>query len=188
MHEPTPRQQQVLRIIATYLKDYGYPPSQPEIAAGLGVKNVFGIQRHLDALAKKGLLSRTGGSSRGIRLNRPAEERLPAGVGEELAVHLPIVGTVRAGMPQPPLEDLPGGPYRAQNLVGRQTETVPLVLEPDRAETQPSGRGREGAKGGVAVARQGPVETSRGRGRGWCRKPRPAMGIDQEDPGARLLA
>jgi len=105
MKDPTPRQKQVLNIIARHLQNYGYPPSLREIAAGLGVKNVFGIQRHLDALEKKGLLSRSGGSSRGIRLTGPA--LLRHGVdGEDSAVHLPIVGTVRAGIPQPPLEDI----------------------------------------------------------------------------------
>ncbi len=100
MHDPTPRQQQVMEIIASHLETCGYPPSLREIAAALGVKNVFGIQRHLDALEKKGLLTRAGGSSRGIRLSRP--ER-----GEEArAVHLPIVGTVRAGLPHPPLEEI----------------------------------------------------------------------------------
>ena len=105
MKDPTPRQKQVLNIIARHLQNYGYPPSLREIAAGLGVKNVFGIQRHLDALEKKGLLSRSGGSSRGIRLTGPAALR-HAGDGEKSAVHLPVVGTVRAGIPQPPLEDI----------------------------------------------------------------------------------
>lgn len=106
MQELTPRQEQVLKIIAVYLKGQGYPPSLREIAAGLGVKNVFGIQRHLDALEKKGFLSRSGGSSRGITLNRAATARHPLAEEEDLAVRLPIVGTVRAGMPQPPLEDI----------------------------------------------------------------------------------
>jgi len=106
MKNLTPRQEEVLRIIATYLKESGYPPSLREIAAKLGVKNVFGIQRHLDALEKKGVLARTGGSSRSIRLTpSPADSRFPGEAGES-AVHLPIVGTVRAGMPQPPLEDI----------------------------------------------------------------------------------
>ncbi len=100
MHDPTPRQQQVLKIIANHLEKCGYPPSLREIAAALGVKNVFGIQRHLDALERKGLITRSGGSSRGIRLNRPETE------GDEPAVRLPIVGTVRAGHPTPPLEEI----------------------------------------------------------------------------------
>ncbi len=105
MQEPTPRQQQVLKIIASHLKSHGYPPSLREIAAGLGVNNIFGIQRHLDALEKKGLVSRSGGSSRGLRLTGAAA-LLHGGGGEDAAVRLPIVGTVRAGTPQPPLEDI----------------------------------------------------------------------------------
>lgn len=105
MREPTPRQEQVLTIIASHLKTHGYPPSLREIADRLGVNNVFGIQRHLDALEKKGLISRSGGSSRGIRLTGPALLRHGRN-GEASAVHLPIVGTVRAGTPQTPLEDI----------------------------------------------------------------------------------
>jgi repressor LexA len=104
MKEPTARQKQVLDIIAAFLREQGYPPSLREIATRLGVNNVFGIQRHLDALEKKGFLSRSGGNSRGISLNRAM--RPPLAEDEDLAVRLPIVGTVRAGMPQPPLEDI----------------------------------------------------------------------------------
>ena len=105
MDEPTPRQQQVLTLIATHLKNRGYPPSLRELAAGLGVKNIFGIQRHLDALEKKGLLSRTEGGSRTIRLIGAATT-LVARDDDETAVHLPVVGTVRAGTPQPPVEEI----------------------------------------------------------------------------------
>jgi repressor LexA len=106
MNELTGRQKQVLKIIAAHLQQQGYPPSVREIAASLGVKNVFGVQRHLHALEKKGFLARSEGSSRAIRLTPAAAAHHPPVDREEAAVHLPIVGTVRAGMPQPPLEDI----------------------------------------------------------------------------------
>jgi len=129
MKETTTRQEQVLKIIASHLKSHGYPPSLREIAAGLGVKNVFGIQRHLDALEKKGLLSRSGGSSRGIRLTGPAALR-HVGDEEEQAVHLPIVGTVRAGTPQPPLEDIEEN-YSIDRHVARSGGTFFLRVRGD---------------------------------------------------------
>jgi repressor LexA len=54
--------------------------------------------KHLKALEKKGFLSRREGSSRGIVLAPPASQ----------AASLPIVGVVRAGLPQPPVEDIEG--------------------------------------------------------------------------------
>lgn len=129
MKNPTLRQEQVVKIIATHLNKYGYPPSLREIAAGLGVKNVFGIQRHMDALEKKGLISRDGGSSRGIRLTGAAALP-PAGNGDELAVHLPIVGTVRAGTPQPPLEDIEEN-YSIDRHVARSGGTFFLRVRGD---------------------------------------------------------
>lgn len=105
MKKLTGRQEQVLDIIKSYLADSGYPPSLREIADRMGVKNLFGIQRHLGVLEKKGFISRSGGSSRSIRLNRPTAPPAPA-EEKEFAVHLPIVGTVRAGIPHPPIEDI----------------------------------------------------------------------------------
>ena len=112
MEDITPRQRQVLDFIAAYQHRFGYPPSMREIADGLGVRNLFGVQRHMAALEKKGAIERSPGSSRGIRLNNSIvyperEERISSG-DEPLAHFLPIVGTVRAGMPQTPVEDIQG--------------------------------------------------------------------------------
>jgi repressor LexA len=54
--------------------------------------------KHLQALERKGCIVRRQGSARGVTLP-PANST---------AVSLPIVGTVRAGTPQPPLEDIEG--------------------------------------------------------------------------------
>lgn len=98
MNPLTARQQQVLKIITTYMEQNGTPPSQREIAAELGVNGTAGIMKHLKALEKKGFLSRREGSSRGIILPTPSSQ----------GTSLPIVGLVRAGMPQPPVEDIEG--------------------------------------------------------------------------------
>jgi len=98
MQQLTARQQQVLDITTNYIERNGTPPSLREIAAELGVNGTLGIMKHLKALEKKGFLSRREGSSRGIVLPPPASQ----------ATSLPIVGVVRAGMPQPPVEDIEG--------------------------------------------------------------------------------
>ena len=98
MQQLTPRQQQVLDIVTSYIERNGTPPSLREIAGELGVNGTLGIMKHLKALEMKGFLSRREGSSRGIVLPQPASQ----------ATSLPIVGVVRAGQPQPPVEDIEG--------------------------------------------------------------------------------
>jgi len=98
MQQLTARQQQVLDIITNYIDRFGTPPSQREIARELGVNGTLGIMKHLKALEKKGFLNRREGSSRGIVLPPPASQ----------ATSLPVVGLIRAGMPQPPVEDIEG--------------------------------------------------------------------------------
>ena len=98
MQQLTPRQQQVLDIITDYIERNGCPPSLREIAGKLGVNGTLGIMKHLKALEKKGLLNRREGISRGIILPQPASQ----------AASLPIIGVVRAGVPEPPVEDIEG--------------------------------------------------------------------------------
>jgi repressor LexA len=96
MESLTPRQQQVLDIITSFIERYGYPPSLRQIGEELGVSGTLGVMKHLEALEKKGHIRRQAGSSRGIVLVS----------GAARASALPVVGTVRAGLPHPPLEDI----------------------------------------------------------------------------------
>jgi repressor LexA len=92
----TSRQKQVYGFILDHLTRHGYPPTLQEIAAHLKVSGNLGVLRHLRALEQKGLIERTTGSSRGIRL---PEQR----TGRPVA--LPLVGAVRAGLPQLAVEE-----------------------------------------------------------------------------------
>ena len=112
MEHLTERQQAVYQFIAGFQERNSYPPTIQEIARHLKVSGNLGVIRHLNALEKKGWLTRTPGSSRSIRLLRPAAGTyLPAGErvihsDEQFSLFLPIVGMVRAGMPTPPEEDI----------------------------------------------------------------------------------
>lgn len=97
MEALTPRQQEVLEIITSYLEEYGYPPSLRDIGAKLKVTGTLGVLKHLNALERKGYLRRQGGSSRGISLVQHAE-----------AASLPVVGVVRAGALSLALEEIEG--------------------------------------------------------------------------------
>lgn len=81
----TPRQQEVLDFVKSYLSDTGYPPTRAEIAEKLGFKSANASEEHLKALARKGAIEIIPGTSRGIKL--------PVSHG------LPIVGRVAAGNP-----------------------------------------------------------------------------------------
>lgn len=111
MNELTERQKSVYGFIAAYQQQNGYAPSMQEIAGHLKIAGNLGVIRHLAALEKKGYLTRTPGNSRSIRLTDPVAshpemaEHMPHGE-ERLSVFLPVVGAVRAGLPQPPLEDI----------------------------------------------------------------------------------
>lgn len=94
----TTRQQQVYTFIKNYLESNGFPPTLREISAHIGTAGTVTAISHVDALEKKGYLRRRGGSSRGIVLNQTASP----------SVSLPIVGTIRAGLLQPAIEDITG--------------------------------------------------------------------------------
>ncbi len=97
MTDLTARQQKVLDFIARFIQTNGYSPTLRDIAGHLNVSSTFGVNRHLDALEKKGFIRRSG-TARGIVLAAQGAKSVP----------LPIVGTVRAGQLHPAIEDIQG--------------------------------------------------------------------------------
>lgn len=98
MEKLTARQKQVLEFITRYIDGNGYPPTLRDIAGHLHVNGTLGVMKHLEALEKKGYIKKDSNTSRGITLAGHS-----AG-----AVALPVAGTVRAGLPQPAVEDVEG--------------------------------------------------------------------------------
>ena len=90
VNELTARQREVLDYLATYLDAHLRPPTLQEVAAKLGITGNLGVLRHLRALESKGYLKRRPGA-RGIVLSAHSRQKL--------AVAVPVVGTVRAGVP-----------------------------------------------------------------------------------------
>lgn len=107
MEQLTSRQQQVLDFIAASLEQYGAPPSMREIAAHLGINGTLGVMKHLDALERKGYIRREAKSSRSIRLK-----------GMEGGVPVPLVGSVRAGLPTEAFEEREGYLLLDRSLLG----------------------------------------------------------------------
>jgi len=113
----TARQQQILDLIQSVMKQTGAPPTRAEIAAQLGFKSANAAEEHLQALARKGAIELVSGTARGIRLRdkylkpsaakallKAAPSALVSGqpstsdVGSNTLI-LPLIGRVAAGAP-----------------------------------------------------------------------------------------
>ncbi len=92
----SPRQQQAYRFIQKYALRHGHAPLLSEIAAGLGIRSKGVVHRHLQALAREGLIELQPGRHRGIRL-------LTTDLSE---LRLPLLGRIAAGLPIEAIPDL----------------------------------------------------------------------------------
>jgi repressor LexA len=103
----TARQEQILNLIREAIDNTGFPPTRAEIAQELGFRSANAAEEHLQALARKGAIEISPGTSRGIRLiGQPAPARTAAPaipamphIPPSLLMSLPLVGRVAAGSP-----------------------------------------------------------------------------------------
>ena len=72
----TARQAEILEIIRNYIAETGRPPSRPELARMLGIASTNGVFKHLDALARKGVIELSPHSARGIKVMAAEEKGL----------------------------------------------------------------------------------------------------------------
>ena len=94
----TARQEQILNLIKEAIENTGFPPTRAEIAAELGFRSANAAEEHLQALARKGAIEISPGTSRGIRLIGASVEQVLL-VPAALMMSLPLVGRVAAGSP-----------------------------------------------------------------------------------------
>lgn len=95
----TDRQKEILGFLKDFIADFGYPPTLREICRSFGINGPKNARKHLDALEKKGFIKRRANISRAIEV-----EGCPA----KNAVSIPVVGRVRAGVPNLAVEDVLG--------------------------------------------------------------------------------
>jgi len=100
------RQRDVLDVIEEQISSRGYPPSVREIAAILGVSSAAGIQSHINALVKKGYLTKSDHLSRSLQIvKEPSIAELdsaepdPAENRPGKTRDIPLLGYVAAGVP-----------------------------------------------------------------------------------------
>jgi len=111
--ELTERQKSVLRAIQEWISEHGFPPTIRELGRRLGIKSLRGVTTHLDAIAKKGHLTRKR-SARGIRLLVQSTSSTVA-----TAMHIPIVGRIAAGQPLLAQEQVEGHVAIDASLLGK---------------------------------------------------------------------
>jgi len=87
----TKRQRQILDYVESFIEEYGYSPSFEEIAAHFGYSSLATVHEHLSNLEVKGLIRKNYNRSRSLELVR--SEAAP------VAVELPLLGMVAAGLP-----------------------------------------------------------------------------------------
>jgi repressor LexA len=104
----TARQEQILNLIRDAINNTGFPPTRAEIAAELGFRSANAAEEHLQALARKGAIEISPGTSRGIRLRDMQLENGVMRFGAKqmelphpslMQLSLPLVGRVAAGSP-----------------------------------------------------------------------------------------
>jgi repressor LexA len=95
----TARQEQILNLIKEAIDNTGFPPTRAEIAQELGFRSANAAEEHLQALARKGAIEISPGTSRGIRLIGASTPTPVPAVPAALLMSLPLVGRVAAGSP-----------------------------------------------------------------------------------------
>ena len=96
----TDTQRAIHAFIAERIEADGFAPSQAEIARAFGFKGVRAAQYHLEALEAAGIVERTAGVARSLRLlqlpDGPQQLPLPT---NDAVLQLPVLGQVAAGVP-----------------------------------------------------------------------------------------
>lgn len=86
----TKRQKQILDYIELFIEENGYSPSFEEIADHFGFSSLATVHEHLSNLEAKGYLRKNYNKSRSLEL---------VSAEGALAVELPLLGAVAAGLP-----------------------------------------------------------------------------------------
>lgn len=104
----TPRQVQVLRLIACFCDRQRYSPTIAELAAAMSVSRSTAFE-HLGELQRKGLLSTSQGRARSLRLTsrgRGLLDQIDTAEPDGRQVEgVPLLGQVAAGLPREAVEN-----------------------------------------------------------------------------------
>jgi repressor LexA len=123
----TERQRAVLEYIQRSTEDSGYPPTIREIGEALGIRSTNGVNDHLKALERKGVLQRDTSKSRAIGIRGAAAGPRVAAVTREdernesydPPVEVAVLGRIAAGAPIEAIEQADEHVRLEPSLLGR---------------------------------------------------------------------
>ncbi len=107
----TPRQLQLLRMIAEYQQSRCYSPTLAEMSSALNISRST-VFEHIGELRKKGLLSGSPNKARSLKASSKAQELLNYGTDQDFNFYpnestgIPLAGKVAAGMPLEAVENM----------------------------------------------------------------------------------
>ncbi len=88
------RQEAILRFIARFLDENGYPPSIRDIGGAVGISSTSVVNYNLNVLEREGYIARDREVSRGLKLVGQGRDR-------EHLISVPLLGRIAAGDPIP---------------------------------------------------------------------------------------
>lgn len=105
----TKKQKKIVATIRDLIRKNGTSPTLEEIRKAMGYSSIYSVQRHLEALKKKGIVSSEKYQPRSLELNLESEEK----------IDIPLVGNIAAGKPLLAEENIEAYiPYRKSRLKG----------------------------------------------------------------------
>jgi len=124
----TERQSEILRFIILNKEKFGYPPSIPEIQERFSFKSPNAVQDHLEALERKGYISRREHKARGIEvlIHTASNEN-----NKNNAIEIPIVGEISAGRPILAQENIEGTIVIDKSIVKKSNGIFVLRVKGD---------------------------------------------------------
>lgn len=99
----SPRQREILELIARTVQERGYPPSVREIGEAVGLSSPSTVHSHLSALVAAGFLRRDPSKPRAIEVTTTIEE---PDLRRSSVRDVPLVGRIAAGSPILAEEDI----------------------------------------------------------------------------------
>ncbi len=87
----TERQQDTYNFIRNFINEQGRSPLLSEVASGIGLSSQGSVHNYIQALVNEGLLERSVGRTRGLRLVKDKIREEP------VSVTLPMMGKIAAG-------------------------------------------------------------------------------------------
>lgn len=91
----TARQQQILELIDSHIRERGYPPSVREIGEAVGLTSPSTVHSHLTSLQERGFIRRDPTKPRALEVR--LDPSTGAAVERRAVRHVPLVGDVAAG-------------------------------------------------------------------------------------------